>query len=177
LPGTVNIKDGKGCVAVLTHCCTQDMDETTFLQITSGRRFSLKGGEMEVQTLPPKGIGPKWPNGIDRSAQDWKMCCAFFETHPGASIDEARQQLKGQFSKDHNDMATYTARTLEKSFEKVRGLLELHLGTEGPGSYAMRYLHQGMSPRGSPICRPSAGLLHEESARNQDGRGPLTSGV
>jgi hypothetical protein len=126
LPGTVNVKGGKGCVAVLTHCCTQDMDEATFLQITSGKRFSLKGDEVEVQSLPPKGIGPKSPNGMDRSAQDWKMCCAFFETHPGASIEEARQQLNGQWSKAHNDMAAYTARTLEKSFEKVCGLLEFH---------------------------------------------------
>ena len=58
--------------------------------------------------------------GVDRSAQDWRMCCSFFENSPEASIAQAQETLKGQWAKAHNDMQTYMATTLRKAFEKVR---------------------------------------------------------
>ena len=92
-PGTVNVKDGKGCVAFLRKGCGQDIDESSFLEVTRGKRSCLKDRGLEVHALPLTGIGPTCPNRMDRSSQDWKMCCCYFETHPQASIDDRTPSL------------------------------------------------------------------------------------
>ena len=91
LPGTTNIKDGKGCVAVLTHSERQNMDETSYLKLTSGKRFALKDGALRITSQPPS----RNVQGtiVDRSAQDWKMCCTYFESNREANIEDAAAAL------------------------------------------------------------------------------------
>ena len=98
IPGSLNAKPGKGNLVELVHGCLQDLDEKEYLSQVPRQKVSLQGGEFHVA---PRGSVQKTTE--DRSGQDWKMCCSFFESHSEQTEELAFGALHGKFSKCRPD--------------------------------------------------------------------------
>ena len=85
LPGTINHKPGKGCSVALLHSQVTYLDERIFLQITSNQKVFVQDRAPVVRDK--KRLLPG--RSVDRSAEDFKMCCLYFEAHPAATAAEA----------------------------------------------------------------------------------------
>ena len=65
----------------------------------------MRSGELFVQAQPPKCPANKVLTdaikGADRSKDDFKMCCCFFEANPDSDIAEAKTILQDRFTANH----------------------------------------------------------------------------
>jgi len=115
LPGTINHKPGKGCLVALLHSQVTFLEERIFLQLTSNQKVPA-----QERALVVRGKKRPFPgDSIDRSAEDFKMCCLYFEAHPAATAAEALVTLAGNFQADRKlGQAYYQNRTVQKA--KVR---------------------------------------------------------
>ena len=117
LPGSVNVKPGKGCRVELLHGCLQDMCEPEYLKCTSEKALSLGAdGALTVRERPAKrALTP-----CDRSAADWSKACAFFEANPEATEEKALATL--EFSARRPNQAYYNSLTVSNARKHVLGL-------------------------------------------------------
>jgi hypothetical protein len=94
LPGSLNVKPGKGGGVFLLHRQISYMCEKAFLEITAGTSIEIKGSEMQLVRKPPTRAQAQGSTvAVDRSADDWKMCCTYFEGKRQASLKEATEEL------------------------------------------------------------------------------------
>ena len=68
LPGSVNVKPGKGNPVALLHSYLQDMDEAFFLQLVPSPKLCVDAAGAKV--LPQAAAAQ---SSVDRSRQDWRM--------------------------------------------------------------------------------------------------------
>ena len=115
LPGTINHKPGKGCLVALLHSQVTSLDERILLQLTSNQKVLVRDEAPVVRDKKRRLSG----GSVDRSAEDFKMCCLYFEAHPVATAAEALETLAGNFQADRkNGQAYYQNRTIQQA--KVR---------------------------------------------------------
>ena len=60
-------------------------------------------------------------SSLDRSAQDWKNCCRYFEDDSDRTYQMGLQELSPKMLKGHANPPWYAERTIWKAFERVRG--------------------------------------------------------
>lgn len=118
LPGSVNVKPGKGNQVTLLHSCLQDMDEAVYMRLAPKTTFSFGDSGPHVRTAPPRQPA----GGLDCSKLDWAMACSFFEEHPEAQLEEARGMLAGRFQAQRANQGYYEDLTLSNAFAHVRAL-------------------------------------------------------
>ena len=92
LPGSKNVKPGKGNVVDIAHCEQQDLDEAFFVSLLGRTQIVLKRGELVVQTTKPKNT--TW---VDDSGLDWTMACEFFEHNLAVTKADALSELTGKW--------------------------------------------------------------------------------
>ena len=94
LPGSLNAKVGKQCSVRVLHQCVTDISNEVLLRLTPKTQLRVDGGSVTAAERPPQL--PFAAAGVDRSREDWKLACQYFETNPGASIEEASAFLRGR---------------------------------------------------------------------------------
>ena len=93
LPGSWNIKTGRGCQVKILHSSVGDLDES----VLSKCLLPLP----KVRVDSNRVVVSSGAAGSDRSATDWRTCCEYFESHPGATVEMAMAALAGMVS-PHN---------------------------------------------------------------------------
>ena len=127
LPGSINCKPAKGCSVSILHSAVQDMDEQCYLDLTANPVLSVTPHGIQVGAAAPKKAVKHQPrqaaqpkaSHTDRSAEDWKLACQYFEQHPGATIQEAKEACHFQAQRPNPNY--YADLTLRKAREHVRG--------------------------------------------------------
>lgn len=89
LPGSVNSKPGKAFTVRIVSHQIADMCEQTMLNCIPKVVLQVQDGQ--IQQMPQRSCN----RGPDRSAEDWKTCCQYWENNPAASLDEALLTLSG----------------------------------------------------------------------------------
>ena len=113
LPGSINVKHGKGQPAVLLHAKVQNLCEATFLRVTAKTDIKGDGASVSAHQKQPRVKAP------DLSAHDWAMCCEFFEHSEGATVEDALAELSGKFSAKRANQAYYEKLTATNAHKKV----------------------------------------------------------
>ena len=116
LPGSVNVKVGKGNRVTLLHSSLEDMDEQVYLRLVPDTALCFDGSAPRVRSLPPRHPA----GGLDRSKLDWAMACAFFEENVDATVQEGQAKLAGSFQAQRGNQEYYETLTVRKAFEHVR---------------------------------------------------------
>lgn len=93
LPGSVNPKPGKNCLVRFLHQTVTDIASDVLLRVTPKTVLQMAGGRAQAVEKPsaPGAAAP----AVDRSRNDWKLACEYFEQNPGSSVQEATDALKG----------------------------------------------------------------------------------
>ena len=115
LPGSVNVKPGKGQVVSLLHSSVQNLNEEVFLRITSKDSLRMVGDNVTaVAKAPPRSL-----NAPDHSRADWCMCCAYFEKNPKHSVEQALVDMEKKFLAQRPNQTYYQTLTVKKARDKV----------------------------------------------------------
>lgn len=77
LPGSINVKAGKGNRILLLHACLQDLNEKAFLKLVPDPPLYSEAKSRAQATTSVATT--------DRSREDWRMACKFFEEHADAT--------------------------------------------------------------------------------------------
>jgi hypothetical protein len=137
LPGSTNIKQGKGNMTQLVHSMPRShLDEQAFLSLTAHEKVVVHGDDVSVRVVPPRVTKP----GSDRSGGDWKMCCDYFEANPQATVEQGKQDLAGKLTKDQQ--VFFTSRRRDFSTGVCRKMKSGHV--------QLRQRHQDMSRAEGP---------------------------
>ena len=115
LPGSVNVKPGKGHVVYLLHSSVQNLDEAVFLEITSKDSLHIEGDIVSPVVKAPA----RSASGPDQSRADWRMCCSYFEKYPSHSVERALADLQKKFLARRPNQGYYEALTVRKARDKV----------------------------------------------------------
>ena len=130
LPGSVNVKVGKGNRVLLLHSCLQNMNEQAFLQVVPDPKLAHKTASQQVCPATPK----RNPADPDRSAQDWAMVCAFLEANPDMDVAMAHEQLRGKFLAVRPNQTYYEQLTIRKAHQHTQPKLQNNKKTGQPTS-------------------------------------------
>ena len=108
MPGSWNVKPGKGHQVRILHQQIQNMNEAVFARIIRQQKLTIANDTVTVQT-------GQLPQRRDRSAQDWEMSTLYFETHPDATVQQAMMDLQGRWHATRPNQASYMDITLRKA--------------------------------------------------------------
>lgn len=95
------------------------LNESIFLQMVPKPVFRI-----QADKVVPKVAAPKVPSGeklLDRSGQDWQSVCTFWEQHPQATMEEAREYMRGRWQATRQHQHYYETLTLEKAKKHCQG--------------------------------------------------------
>lgn len=115
LPGSVNVKVGKGSRVLLLHSCLQNMNEQAFLQVVPDPKLVRKTASQLVCPAPPK-----------RNPADAQVG-AFVEANPDMDVAMAQEQLRGKFSAVRPNQTYYKQLTILKAHQHTRPKLQNYI--------------------------------------------------
>ena len=93
------------------------MDESAFLRITPEEFIRASAAGVSTHRRMKSKT-------CDKSGDDWRICCAWFETHPTATMAEGLKELGPKLSKQHRNQQWYEETTVRKAYEKILGTVE-----------------------------------------------------
>lgn len=94
LPGSLNAKPGKSCLVNVLHQSVTDICHEVLLRVTPRTQLRVESGSIVASQKPSKL--PSGTAAIDRSREDWRLACQYFEANPDSSVEEATKFLTGQ---------------------------------------------------------------------------------
>lgn len=110
LPGSVNVKVGKGNHVLLLHSCLQNMNEQAFLQVVPDPKLVRKTASQQVCPAPPKR------NPAD-DLKTGQWFGAFLEANPDMDVAMAHEQLRGKFLAVRPNQTYYKQLTILKAHQ------------------------------------------------------------
>ena len=138
LPGSLNVKLGKGNCVDLLHTDRQFMCEKTYLETTASTRIKLQDGAICLEPQPRKSA-VICQEKVDMSNRDFAMCCQYFEADPNASIEQAAKELKGKFVADRKGyQRNYENLTIANAHARVASRQKQPRSSKEPDQQASR---------------------------------------
>ncbi|CAK0800224.1 unnamed protein product, partial [Prorocentrum cordatum] len=117
VPGSMNVKAGKGTVTELVHNTPgATLNEDAFFKMVPKQKVHIQGATVASASAPIEEKA-----AADRSGQDWKLCCQLFEDPAGYSFQMGLQALLPKMTKAQARPDWCASQTIEKAFQKVGG--------------------------------------------------------